>query len=114
MENAALPSPTRAFFNEGGGGYGHRLFLPSPIEYWESYDNGDKGILEKSRAAHEVLRELSCWHGADKKWSIDGIVHLGYEFPIREWNEVLAKVGAAGITFYTYESRPEMKIETIN
>lgn len=110
-----LPAPTDGFFNPGGGGYGHRVFLPATHEYWERYDDGDKEILQVSQKAHEVLKGLCCWGGADKRWRIDGVEHLGYEFPTRNWDGmdgIRAAVERHGILLHEFSEK--MRIETVN
>lgn len=107
-----LPAPTDAFFSQGSGGYGHRLFLPATHEYWDRYDAGEKNILQVSIAAHDVLTKLSCWGGADKRWRIDGVEHLGYEFPLRKWDGmegIRAAVEKHGILLHHFNEKMDIQ-----
>jgi len=90
-------NPRLAYFSEGCASYGNRLFIPATFEV-EHKDNAS------SMEAHDILTRLSCWQGYDKRWSINGVVHFGYEFSRfnNDWNETLEQLGKAGFTFKTY------------
>lgn len=119
-----------AYFTPGVPGYGHRLFIPAPPL------DAEPSIYDQISAANELLKNLSCWKGADKRWMVDGVEHWGYEFP-KGWSGVTEypgwetpsttqpsireQVEAAGITIkpFLVESAeriaaglPEMKIES--
>lgn len=102
-----LPAPTRALFTEGRGGYGHRLFLPSQIEYWDE----EASLLDQSREAHDLLTKACCWGGCDKRWAVDGVLHLGYEFPIRTWEATKLMLLERGITIEDFS--PSMDIQSV-
>ena len=59
-------TPIPAFRISATPGYGARLFLEDSPKFCE---------------AHALFKKLCAWGGYDKKWRIDGVWHLGYEFP---------------------------------
>ena len=87
--------PVQALFTPGVAGYGHRLFLP----------------MEQNTQAHDLLAKLSCWRGSDKRWRINGIICLGYEFNKKSWEETSKRLDEGGIEFGTFKKG--MKIESI-
>jgi hypothetical protein len=120
-------TPITAYFSPGVPGYGHRLFIPAPPvaltdEPW------DEARYEQISEANNVLKDLSCWKGSDKRWGIDGVEYWGYEFSKGWWDDddpsrsIKAQVEAAGMIVKDFSQerlerraagRVEMKIESL-
>jgi hypothetical protein len=92
-------NPKLAVYSPADAGYGHRLFLPASSELL------DNETMEASFAAHDLLKQLSCWRGSDKEWIINGILHLGYEFSKRGWDATSKKLDESGFTFKPFNSK---------
>ena len=96
--------PRLAYFSEGCASYGNRLFIPA------SYEVSHKDSTN-SQEAHDILTDLSCWKGYDKRWKINGVVHFGYEFSRfnNDWDETLKKLGEHGFTFKVYSTADKVE-----
>ena len=122
-----------AFFSPGIAGYGHRLFIPGPaLELLN--EPFDEARYEQLSTANDVLKNLSCWRGSDKRWIIDGVEYWGYEFSKKLWDaeaeyaedtsrsNTRQQIEAAGIIIKDFAEerdgrkaagRPLMKIESV-
>lgn len=86
------PIPGRGLTSQG---YNPRVFIPSVINF---YDNGLERHLNDSERYHDLLKSHCLWGGWDKCWVIDGIEHLGYEIPERDWEVIRKVLIEAGMT----------------
>mgnify|MGYP001161322723 CR=1 FL=1 len=86
------PIPGHGFTSQG---YNPRVFIPTVLTF---YEEGRERHIPESQRFHGLLKSHCLWGDWDKRWTIDGIEHYGYEIPERDWEVIQKVLIEAGMT----------------